>query len=223
MPLEIHPLTPDDLEAWVRVHYLAFHNTPVSCMWLGEPTPASFSTTAKSRGSELLSGNPTAYYYKVIDTDLPQAFNPGEWTNQPGKCATGNIVSVAKWHIYESERSEAEVKGEFTLPAPFEEECRLARDKFMVGIYDSRWELMGTKPHVILESLVTHPDHHRRGAGGMLVKWGNQRADELGLVSYLEGSRDGRALYERYGFNEVRGIRCDLREFGGEVDVHTVS
>lgn len=223
MPLEIHPLTPSDLEAWARVHYLAFSHSTVSCMWRSEPSPNSFGIIAQSRGAELLENATNAYFYKVIDTDLSAEFDPKEWRNEPGKRSTGNVIAVAKWHMYDHARSEDEIREAFTLPAPFAEECRGARKKFMVGIFKSRWEVMGTKPHAILESLVTHPDHHRRGAGGMLVRWGTERADQLGLESYLEGSRDGKPLYQRCGFQPVREIKCDLSEFGGEEDVHVVS
>lgn len=223
MPLEMRPLMPSDLEAWVRIHYLAFLNSTISCMWRSEPSLESFSIIAQSRGAALLAKEPTAYFFKVIDTDLSADFDPQKWRNEPGKRATGNTIAVAKWHVYEQARSEDEVRAGFTLAAPFPEECRGAREKFMVNIFKSRWEVMGTRPHVILGTLTTHPDHHRRGAGGMLVRWGNERADELGLESYLEGSRDGRGLYQKCGFRPVREFSCDLSEFGGEDDLHVVS
>ena len=206
MPLEIRPLQPEDVEAWVRLLYLAFENTTVACLWRSEPSPASYSIMAKSRGRELLEHSPGVHHYKVVDTELDN-----------------KLIAVAAWRIYDKERSEEEVKSEFTLPDPVPEECRPAQDKFMAGIFKAKWEIMGTKPHVLLDILTTHPDHHRRGAGTMLVKWGTDKADELGLESYLEGSSQGRPLYERHGFQPVREIKCDLSEFGGGPDVHVVS
>ena len=206
MPLEVHPLQPEDLEAWVRLHYLAFRNSTVACLWRSEPSAASYSILAKSRGRELLESSPRAHHYKVVDTELDN-----------------KLVAVAKWHIYEKERSEEEVRSDFTLPAQIPEECRAAREKFMDGIFKSRWDIMGTKPHVILDMLSTHPDHCRRGAGSMLVKWGTNKADELGLDCYLEGSSQGRGLYEKHGYQLVREVKCDLSEFGGGHDVHAVS
>lgn len=206
MPLKVEPLRAEDLEAWVRICYLAYRNTTLGCLWRSEPSPASYSTTAKFRGRELLEHSPDAYYEKVIDTDLDN-----------------KLIAVAKWHVYEKERSEEEVKAGFTLPAPFPEECRAAREKFMLGIFENRWEIMGTRPHIILEMLTTHPDHGRRGAGGMLVKWGTDRADDLGLESYLESSAQGRFLYQRHGYQPVREIKCDFSEFEGGYDIHRVS
>jgi len=206
MPLELHPLQPEDLEAWVRIHYLAFKNSTVACLWRSEPSPASFSIVAKSRGRDMLEHTPQAHYYKVIDTDLDN-----------------KLIAVAEWRIYDKERSEEEVKADFTLPDPIPEDCRAAREKFMEGIFKARWEIMGTRPHMILDTLTTHPDHHRRGAGGMLVKWGTDKADQLGLESYLEGSSQGSALYQRHGYQPVQEIKCDFSEFGGGPDVHVVS
>ena len=159
MPLEIRLLQPEDLEAWVRLLYLAFENTTVACLWRNEPSPASYSIMAKSRGRELLEHSPGVHYYKVVDTELDN-----------------KLIAVATWRIYDKERSEEEVKSEFTLPDPVPEECRPAQDKFMAGIFKAKWEIMGTKPHVLLDILTTHPDHHRRGAGTMLVKWGDRKS-----------------------------------------------
>ena len=161
---------------------------------------------AKSRGRELLEHSSRAHYFKVIDTELDNT-----------------LIAVSKWRIYEKERSEEEVKSEFTLPAPVPEDCRAAREKFMAGIFKARWDIMGTRPYVLLDILTTHPDHHRRGAGTMLLKWGIDKADQLGLDSYLEGSSLGRPLYERHGYQPVREVKSDLSEFGGGIDVHMVS
>jgi len=206
MPLEMQPLQPEDLEAWVRIHYQAFKNTTIGCLWNREPSPESFTLTAQTRGRELLSQAPEAFFFKVVDTELESA-----------------PIAVAKWHVYEHERPEDEVRSGFTLPAPFPEENRAAREMFMASIFDSRWSVLGTKPHVILESLVCLPDHHRRGAGGMLVKWGTDKADELGLLSYLEASPQGKGLYLKHGFQAIRELKSDLTDFGGAPDVHLVS
>lgn len=63
---------------------------------------------------------------------------------------------------------------------------------------------------------MTHPDHHRRGAGSMLISWGTARADEMGLDAYLEASEMGQPLYERHGFKTVKLLQFDLLRFGGE-------
>lgn len=75
----------------------------------------------------------------------------------------------------------------------------------------------------VLHILCTLPDHHRRGAGGMLVRWGLEQADKTGLRSYLEASEAGRPLYERLGFREVEVKLFDLSKYGGHgIDRGTV-
>lgn len=53
--------------------------------------------------------------------------------------------------------------------------------------------------------LSTHPDHQRRGAGAMVVKWGTDIADSLGLKAFVQGSRLGKHLYESHGFVDTEG------------------
>ncbi|KAK7437759.1 acetyltransferase [Colletotrichum acutatum] len=51
-----------------------------------------------------------------------------------------------------------------------------------------------------LDTLVTHPDYQRRGAASMLLKWGCALADEDGVAAYVDASKTGKGLYERFGF-----------------------
>ncbi|KAL4747826.1 hypothetical protein BDW72DRAFT_206168 [Aspergillus terricola var. indicus] len=46
----------------------------------------------------------------------------------------------------------------------------------------------------------------RRGAGSMLLQWGCNLADEEGVALYVDASRAGAPLYERFGFvDESKG------------------
>ena len=73
---------------------------------------------------------------------------------------------------------------------------------------------MGTRPYVYLNMLFTHPRHHRRGAGAMLVKWGVDQADELGIEAYHESSIEARKLYERFGYTAVKSVEFDMAKYG---------
>jgi GNAT superfamily N-acetyltransferase len=57
----------------------------------------------------------------------------------------------------------------------------------------------------VIDMLSTHPEHQHRGAGSMLVKWGADIADRFGLKAFVQGSRLGKHLYERYGFVDKEG------------------
>ncbi len=51
-----------------------------------------------------------------------------------------------------------------------------------------------------LDTVGTHPDYQRQGAGSMLVKWGCDLADKDGVAAYVDASKEGAALYKKHGF-----------------------
>jgi GNAT superfamily N-acetyltransferase len=69
---------------------------------------------------------------------------------------------------------------------------------------------------VDLHMLHTDPKYQRRGAASALLKWGTERADQLGLPVYLESSHAGHILYGRHGFKDIEIFECDMRPFGGD-------
>lgn len=60
--------------------------------------------------------------------------------------------------------------------------------------------------------------HQRRGAGALLLKWGCDEADRLGIDSYLEATTKGRPLYEKYGYVKTGMFSEDFTRFGGPKD-----
>jgi N-acetylglutamate synthase-like GNAT family acetyltransferase len=65
----------------------------------------------------------------------------------------------------------------------------------------------------VLHVLVVDPDHQRRGAGAMLVKWGLNLADKLQLPAFLEASEAGKKLYKSLGFEPVHVEMFDLSKY----------
>ena len=51
--------------------------------------------------------------------------------------------------------------------------------------------------------LFTHPEHRRRGVGSLIMNWGLERADKLGLESFIEATAAGKPCYERFGFEVI--------------------
>jgi GNAT superfamily N-acetyltransferase len=204
MPLEVHPITKtDDLLEWCHIHYEAFVGTSVGVLWTGKPSVESFQKMAEYRAK--LFQDPSAHLFKCIDTDL-----------------NNKMIAVAYWSVQKEERTPEEVEKGLQLRPPFPEQNRPATIEFMDGIFKSRRE-WGTKPHVMLESLITLPEHHRRGAGSLLLKWGVGEADNLRIIAYLEGSKAGVPLYTKFGFEPIKTIEFDAIKYGGkEKDVHVV-
>jgi hypothetical protein len=46
------------------------------------------------------------------------------------------------------------------------------------------------------------------------MKWGTDKADELGIECYVESSPEGKGLYEKFGFRTVREMSFDLKDCG---------
>lgn len=67
-----------------------------------------------------------------------------------------------------------------------------------------------------LQVLVSHPKYQRRGAGGMLIKYGCDVADAKGVLCALGASEAGYSLYTRHGFAVVETSETDLRPYGVE-------
>ncbi|KAG9230101.1 acyl-CoA N-acyltransferase [Amylocarpus encephaloides] len=61
-------------------------------------------------------------------------------------------------------------------------------------------KIMGSRRHIFLEVLGTHPDHQRKGFASRMLEWSSERADREGLEIYLDASAKGKPLYEKYGF-----------------------
>lgn len=96
--------------------------------------------------------------------------------------------------------------------------------------HDSFEEFVGSKTHACqpflhmplyagltladLHLLITHPSHRKRGVGGMLVKWGCDKADALGIIAACTASTDGEAVYKKNGFVVKKAVELDLSPFG---------
>ena len=59
-------------------------------------------------------------------------------------------------------------------------------------------------------SVVTHPDHLRRGAGSLIMKWGISYARSLNVPVFLMASPHGVPLYIKHGFQIVGETAIDL-------------
>jgi GNAT superfamily N-acetyltransferase len=204
MPLEVQPISKSDLVEWNRMRYEVYKDSAVGVLWYRRPSDNSFQEMGESN-VKLLS-DPHVHIFKCIDTNLDD-----------------KMIAVAHWSVYDAERTPEEADEDLQPRPTWPEENRAARLDFLGGIFRSTREIMGTQPHVILESLLTHQDHHRRGAASLLMKWGVEEADRLGLVTYLAASEAGKPLYERFAFEPVGEVVFDGTKYRGErKDLHVV-
>jgi len=57
----------------------------------------------------------------------------------------------------------------------------------------------------------THSEHRRRGAGLMMMQWGLNKADAMGLDSFVEATEAGHEMYKAAGFITVNDLWADAR------------
>jgi GNAT superfamily N-acetyltransferase len=75
--------------------------------------------------------------------------------------------------------------------------------RFFQANYDASHRVAGDVDHWFLSTLVVRRDWQRRGVGSLLMRWGLAKADEERWVAYLNGTNDGKGLYEKFGFRTV--------------------
>ncbi|KAF1916048.1 hypothetical protein BDU57DRAFT_538384 [Ampelomyces quisqualis] len=204
--LQVSPLLPSESEQYMRIRHSVFKTTINKIIYSrGEPSQATLDRVIEDiRGSIVNKG---IFYLKCVDI------------------STGEIIAGARWRYVKpltpgaTERTWEEVEAAFNdRIQPYEE----TEPEILTALFDLfnkyKRDNLGTKPYYCLDTLVTLPQHERRGAGSMLVRWGCERADEAGVQAYLEASLMGAPMYARHGFVGKEEMELDLRKWpGGEV------
>ncbi|KAJ4374991.1 hypothetical protein N0V83_002070 [Neocucurbitaria cava] len=201
--LQISLLKPEEAEQYMRMRHEVFRPTVNNILYSrGEPSEKTLSRVTEEIRDGIVDKG--ILYIKCVDK------------------ATGEIIAGARWrHVKPGkegaiERTWDEVEAGFDLPEPFDE----SHPEMLEGLHDlfnsNKREILGRRPYYCLDTLVTLPQHERRGAGSMLVRWGCERADEAGVEAYLEASLMGAPMYARHGFQAVKEVELDLRKWEGK-------
>ncbi|CAO2654109.1 Nn.00g108420.m01.CDS01 [Neocucurbitaria sp. VM-36] len=201
--LEISLLKAGEAEQYMRIRHEVFRPTVNNILYSrGEPSENTLDKVTEDIRDGIV--NKGILYIKCVDT------------------SSGEIIAGARWrHVKPAaegatERTWDEVEAEFEAPEPYEE----SHPEMFKGLHDlfnlNKREILGRRPYYCLDTLVTLPQHERRGAGSMLVRWGCERADEAGVEAYLEASPMGAPMYARHGFQAVKEVELDLRKWGGK-------
>ncbi|KAK1762837.1 hypothetical protein QBC33DRAFT_255764 [Phialemonium atrogriseum] len=117
-------------------------------------------------------------WIKVVDTKTGKIAAASNWKIHPNGASASSDDQPAEW--LEGEELE---KSRKTL-----ESLNEARRKANPGGY------------VHLHICFTDPDYRRQGAGGMMMQWGCDVADQLFLPGWIEASPEGNHLYKLHGF-----------------------
>ncbi|EAU29938.1 predicted protein [Aspergillus terreus NIH2624] len=176
--LQVQPVTPEDIPALVDLVMDSF-NTPYDRLMFPD-TPGIRAWWDRVHRDDL-QHKPALKYVKVVDTNIP-----------------GAILSYAKWDFNPRERGDR-------YPPWHPESDANACNALFGGCDLAREAIMKDRPHYYLDVLATHPNFRRRGAATMLLRWGCDQADRDGLPVYIDASEAGVPVYEKYGFQVVKG------------------
>ncbi|KAI9707746.1 MAG: hypothetical protein M1836_000708 [Candelina mexicana] len=184
MPLTISPANPTDLTRILEIQHLVFSGKAFGTVLFPDGYTPSGIATAKTLALSQMTTDASIRRLKVTDSEIDD-----------------EIVGAAQWNIYQETRPDDEWKKGVKIECE-DENIREMSMKFMGAIEERRRKWIGGEAHCLLYILCTDPAHQRRGAGKMLVQWGCEEADKLGLPAYVEASAAGHRLYESCGFED---------------------
>ncbi|KAH7378239.1 hypothetical protein BKA66DRAFT_147710 [Pyrenochaeta sp. MPI-SDFR-AT-0127] len=201
--LEVSLLKPEEAEHYMRIRHEVFRPTVNKILYSrGEPSKRTLDRVTEEIRDGLI--NKGILYLKCVDK------------------STGEMIAGARWRYvrpkdeHARERTWGEVEADFEIPEPFDE----THPDMLKGFHDlfnsSKREILEQRPYYALDTLVTLPNHERRGAGSMLVRWGCEKADEAGVEAYLEASPMGAPMYARHGFQPTKEVELDLTQWEGK-------
>ncbi|KAG9190382.1 hypothetical protein G6011_08470 [Alternaria panax] len=201
--LAISLLKPEEAEQYMRIRHEVFRTTINNILYSrGEPSQKTLDRVTEDIRDGII--NKGILYLKCVDI------------------STGEMVAGARWRYVKpkeegaKERTWEEVDAGFVVPEPYDEsDPKMFRSLFTLFNSNKR-EILGKRPYYVLDTLVTLQAHERRGAGSMLVRWGCGKADEVGVEAFLEASPMGAPMYARHGFQPVKEVGLDLRQWGGK-------
>ncbi|GKT51917.1 uncharacterized protein ColSpa_12098 [Colletotrichum spaethianum] len=189
--LILEPATVEDVPALTEVWFAAFAQDPeIARLWPDTPRVRAWWDGANR--DDMLA-KPFQRFVKVVD---------------PGSADARGRARIAAWSKWDT--SMPAQRGR-RYPPCCEDMPGEVFDAFFEKEERERGRVMGRRSITVrgdccpasdrdLDTLVTHPDYQRRGAGSMLLEWGCGLADENGVAAYVDASKAGKGLYERFGF-----------------------
>ncbi|KAG0649796.1 hypothetical protein D0Z07_3531 [Hyphodiscus hymeniophilus] len=139
-------------------------------------------------------GDPTATYLKVVEPE------------------SGKIVAAAKWCIYNELPTEAQLSEKHHVDWLADADSIQWGEQVLEFLYQERASKLRSGVRCIIDMISTAPEHQRRGAGSMLIKWGTDIADARGMSTFVQGTKMGRHLYEPHGFIAERWVTVPVEE-----------
>ncbi|KAF2711371.1 acyl-CoA N-acyltransferase [Pleomassaria siparia CBS 279.74] len=201
--LTISMLPAEEAHIYQAVRYETFRPTINKILYAREPSQETLDKIVATTKDDII--NKGMLYLKCVDNTTNTVIAGARWRYLGHLSPTGAALP----------RTWEEVDASLPVPEPYPESNPILFNKVFRTFNANKKEVMGTRPHYVLDTLVTLPQHHRRGAGALLVAWGCKKADELGVEAFLEASLMGVPLYKKFGFVPVKEVNINAKEFGG--------
>ncbi|TKA81991.1 hypothetical protein B0A55_01745 [Friedmanniomyces simplex] len=124
---------------------------------------------------------------------------------------TGRLIAGSNWKVHMN--GDAGNRQADEAPSWLEGE-ELEKSKRVIGkMFEMRQKAM-PGPFIYLHICFTDQHYRRRGAGGMMLQWGCELADQLWIPGYIEASVAGNFLYKTFGFQDHEQMDSDIGEEG---------
>ncbi|KAK3723124.1 hypothetical protein LTR37_001847 [Vermiconidia calcicola] len=133
---------------------------------------------------------------------------------------SGAVVAASNWKVYVNGTTDGGSEDE--VPEWLEGEMREKSEELTRKMNEYRRRAM-PGPFVHLHICFTNSDYRRRGAGGMMLKWGCDLADLLGLPGWIEASEEGNFVYKMFGFYDYEKIEGELGGTNMKRDARTAA
>jgi GNAT superfamily N-acetyltransferase len=185
------------------------------------PSTSSSAQRTKSRIARLANSTPQPTLFKATNNLTGNIIGIAHWTihttdEEITQSVTDIVTDIVAASIPEMNRDA--VRGFYTMVTEGKRDV-LRVDVPVRGVYGrtgKSFPVVKLCRRVELETVFVHPAYRRRGVASALLEWGVAEAERLGLLVHLEATEEGRRVYERVGFEVVRGEWFDAGRFGGE-------
>ncbi|KAI1134394.1 hypothetical protein F5Y05DRAFT_398628 [Hypoxylon sp. FL0543] len=188
MALKLHELATDnELKAMVAVEHEAYDD-PFNGFW--EMLKCSSQDEFCARQLSWHRHDPSSHWLYVTDEE------------------TGDVVGGIQWNIY---GTDPYAKEQPPLTAYWFPEGPMRQ----VGDQISAWPDYGSPSlyeqatPLVISYCFVHTAHRKRGAAGLMLKWGADKADELDLEAFVESTDIGRKAYEKHSFYVIDELNLD--------------
>ncbi|KAF5673200.1 puromycin n-acetyltransferase [Fusarium heterosporum] len=176
--ITIRPATHDDIPEMLNVFFSAFSSSPLNkrCFPPSSPDVQVFQTSFLQTSIDDKNEN-----FMLVAEDNSQILGWARWARR-GTPPRGKKLDPSMFPA----------SGDQATATDFFQKNADATVKHVAG-----------EKHWFLSTIATAKEAQRRGVGSALMRFGVERADEEGWMSYLNSSGEGRGLYEKFGFKVI--------------------